>query len=212
MDKRKLAKKAFKASAAVSTMGGSVVAERLAKKAVKAVKRDDKATPPMSRRAPTETETRGPTPSGPETIAKPKKFKGDTYMLPAGYDLEFHVNVARSAEYGEEALLGKKRKNAEVEERRLQVFISRDTDAKSKNSVRVDLSDGRPLGWIGKHDAENVCVIIDGVSKLRKRRDRSKDIRLQATLEVDGEWEDGEPYISRATIQIKEPVNAKLVD
>jgi hypothetical protein len=212
MDKRRLAKNAVKATAAVSTLGGSVVAEKLVKNAAKKLRKAGGPTPPASQGTQPGRDASPEAPLERRPTIKSKKFKGDTYKLPVGYDLEFHVSVSRSADYAEGVLLGKKRKNAEVEERCLQVFISRDTDTRFKNSVRVDLSDGRPLGWIGKHDADDACTIIDGVAKLRKRWDRAKEIRLQVTLEVDGEWEDGEPYVSRATIQIKEPVNAKLAD
>jgi len=200
-----LAKKAFKATAAVTTLGGSVAAEKVAKKLRG---KDDEVNPPTPEEVPTDSEA----PEEARSAVAPKKFKGDTYKLPADYDIEFDLNLSRLAESEAEALLGKKRKNAEVEERRVQVLVSRDTASKFKNSVKVELSDGRFVGWVSKDDSDNACTIIDGVAKLRKRRDRDKGIRLQVTLEVEGEWEDGDPYIHDARLLIKEPVNAKLID
>jgi len=74
----------------------------------------------------------------------------------------------------------------------VDVLMFRNRTSENEDSVRVDLPDGRLIGWITKADSKTACQVIDLIAQSRDRRERDLPIRLMVSLCCEGYYEDGD--------------------
>jgi len=104
-----------------------------------------------------------------------------------------------------------------------EVMMFRDETSQYEDSVRVELPDGRLVGWVTKADSETACLVIDSVSKARSRSSQRHPVRLLVTLYIDGFWpnyesgdDPNDPDVRGVDfdvfeIQIQDPIQAELL-
>jgi hypothetical protein len=74
----------------------------------------------------------------------------------------------------------------------VEVLMFRDETSEFEDSVRVELPDGRLVGWITKADSKTACELIEFIAQSRDRRERGLPIRLMVSLCCEGWWPDYE--------------------
>jgi len=68
----------------------------------------------------------------------------------------------------------------------------RNKTSENEDSVRVDLPDGRLIGWITKADSKTACQVIDFIAQSRDPKERRLAIALMVSLYCEGYYEDGD--------------------
>ena len=193
---KKAAKVAGRTYLGIATLGTSEVGRRAFKKTTA-----DKATADKAKPRP---------PGGP-----------DVYRLADFDDIVLKINKKHMADGLARELAGG-RPSTESFEDEIQVLMFRDESSDLKNSVRVEMPDGRLVGWVTKAGSEKACLIIDSVDQARPKRSRGSGIRLEVTLYYEGCWSeymDGDdpddPEVQDIDfddfeIQIADPIEATL--
>ena len=105
----------------------------------------------------------------------------------------------------------------------VDVLMFRNRTSENEDSVRVDLPDGRLIGWITKADSETACQLIEHIAQARDRRERRLPIRLMVSLACEAFWpnyEDGDdptdPDVRGVDfdlfeVQIQDPIQAEMI-
>jgi hypothetical protein len=74
----------------------------------------------------------------------------------------------------------------------VDVLMFRNKTSENEDSVRVDLPDGRLIGWITKADSNTACQVIDFIAQSRDPKERRLAIALMVSLYCEGYYEDGD--------------------
>ena len=74
----------------------------------------------------------------------------------------------------------------------VDVLMFRNRTSENEDSVRVDLPDGRLVGWITKADSNTACQVIDFIAQSRDPKERRLAIALMVSLYCEGYYEDGD--------------------
>ena len=74
----------------------------------------------------------------------------------------------------------------------VDVLMFRNKTSENEDSVRVDLPDGRLIGWITKADSKTACQVIDFIAQSRDPKERRLAIALMVSLYYEGYYEDGD--------------------
>ena len=74
----------------------------------------------------------------------------------------------------------------------VEVLMFRNKTSENEDSVRVDLPDGRLIGWITKADSKTAGQVIDFIAQSRDPKERRLAIALMVSLCCDGWWPDYE--------------------
>ena len=74
----------------------------------------------------------------------------------------------------------------------VDVLMFRNKTSENEDSVRVDLPDGRLIGWITKADSKTACEVIDFIAQSRDPKERRLAIALMVSLSCEGYYEDGD--------------------
>ena len=74
----------------------------------------------------------------------------------------------------------------------VDVLMFRNRTSENEDSVRVDLPDGRLIGWITKADSKTACQVIDFIAQSRDPKERHVAIALMVSLYYEGYYEDGD--------------------
>ena len=105
----------------------------------------------------------------------------------------------------------------------VDIPIFRDETSEYQDSVRLELPDGRLIGWITKADSETACQLIEHIAQARDRKERRIPIRLMVSLACEAFWpnyEDGDDPTNPAVrgvdfdlfeVQIQNPIQAEML-
>jgi len=105
----------------------------------------------------------------------------------------------------------------------VDILMFRDETSEYEDSVRLELPDGRLIGWISKADSETACQLIEHIAQARDRRERRLPIRLMVSLACEAFWpnyEDGDDPTNPAVrgvdfdlfeVQIQNPIQAEML-
>ena len=74
----------------------------------------------------------------------------------------------------------------------VDVLMFRNRTSENEDSVRVDLPDGRLIGWITKDDSKTACEVIDFIAQSRDPKERRLAIAVMVSLCCEGWWPDYE--------------------
>ena len=85
----------------------------------------------------------------------------------------------------------------------VEVLMFRNKTSENEDSVRVDLPDGRLIGWITKADSKTACQVIDFIAQSRDPKERRLAIALMVSLCCEGWWPDYKDDEDREDVDVR---------
>jgi hypothetical protein len=116
----------------------------------------------------------------------------------AGSQIVLGVNRQHISEEAVKQVAGRYSGEDQVD-KKIQVFMFRDTGSQFPDSVQVTTSKGNLIGWILKSDSELACKVVDSITTgayANFENSRGRPIHLKVSASVELDWdendEDGE--------------------